>query len=457
MTFFKKKPKSDSASGYHGRNEFENSIHVEVKSLTDRLHSIIDIDTYDREVETELLKATLPVLDRVGKQYIETAGTNINEMNSRLFFAHAVLTYDFGDYWQRLYEMEEYTDIPTDISKKAVGKISEVMEALGNMAMLHLDTVPAAEFFFSSAIGLRKVIADNGKVAEDRVKFAETQKALADYLGANGQHYQAAKARKFAANAENGTISGLGFIEDKSEEEEKRYGRLIKIVPLPVWKSAEAVAEDKNPENGTGVYAIGSTMNVVEHDAPFGVFSIDPETGKMVERESTLADFLRDSTKKFAEDVTSSMHTALINIWAVPADHPADMPMKMVEKDKGWGKQAFVEMFEDVRMVDTWLVGTPICEIYARYDKGKVSVRLKVNNWERGKSIDKSLDQERHALYALADQPGHHYEEVIDRLTELNDIVDAAKNGTTDDWAWGIEKIMELLREAEKHAAAEDE
>lgn len=457
MALFKKKQKPDNAPGYHGRNEFEDSIHAEVKSLTNRLHSIIDIDTYYREVEAELLEATLQVLARVGKQYVETAATNINEMNSRLFFAHAVLTYDFGECWQRLYEMEEYAGIPTDISKKAVGRISEVMEALGDMAMLHLDTVPAAEFFFSSAMGLRKAIADNGKIAEDRVKFAVTQKVLANYLDANGQHYQAAKARKFAANAENGTIAGLGFIEDKSEEEEKRYGRLIKIVPLPVWKSAEAIAKDKDPENGTGVYAIGSTMNVVEHDAPFEVFSIDPETGEMVKRESTLADFLRGSTKKFVEDVTSSMHTALINIWAVPADHPADMPMKVVEKDNGRGKRAFVEMFEGVRMVDTGLVGTPICEIYARYDKGKVSVRLKVNNWERSKSVDKSLDQERHALYALADQPGHHYEETIDRLVELNDIVDAAKNGTADDWAWGIEKTMELLREAEKHAAAGDE
>lgn len=440
MNLLKKAPKEKSEEA------FEALITFKVESITKQIYSADkDVPFMLPEKESALLKDTEDLVDKLYAHISSDTGSTFSS-GIKFAFAHNELS-RLGNGWEELYEQEKEYGKGTDLSRKALTKISDVLERSGKLTLGSEYPPFAGEWFFGTAWKFREVIDDIAKVVEDRENFAKVEEALADYAEGEKQPYLASIARKSAEEAGNDIIPGIGFLADKSKEEERVFGQLIATVPIKLWKAAEEVAKTKSVENG-GVYAIMSTMNPVEDlDKPFSVFSIDRKDGELKEeKEITPREFFRGATEEHKNHIEEMMNKAVIALWAVPTDHPVDMPMNVVERGSSSNKHKFIQIFEGIGMREIGIEGYPICTITGIYRDGEVDVRMKIKNDLRRDSTAQSLKNEYDALSKLHEKSND--KAVWDKIIELNDRIKASESNAKTDWTWGLEKTMGLFGEA---------
>jgi hypothetical protein len=415
----------------------------ESDSIGKQVRILADTDTYNQAGEKTLSESTLHMLNSIDSEYVkavEAAKADSISLNSILSSLQKVLIYHLGNSWRELYDMEDYEDLPLSTSKEVLRRTSNTMETLGDIALQNNMAFYAAESLFAAACSLREKIGDVGKFLDDSKKFAKIQLMISEKSDKEGHTYSAAKAKKFAEDAEKGILPGIGFIEDLEEKKAKTYGRLIDHVTLEVWETAETIAQTSDIDFG-GVYAMGKNMAPVNPDTPVKKFTIDVKTGIIRESETTIKEFFKNSSKKQMDDEIAHARVAMINVWATPDDHPADMPIRVIAKDKH-GHAKRIEVFEGPGKLVIGMNGYPICSIFALYTEKEVEVRMKIQNGLRQESFIKANKREE-------DRKFEEPEEVwLERQNVLNGKKEAAYNGTDEDWAWGFEKAKELLNKA---------
>lgn len=421
-------------------NEYLES---ESDSIGEQVRKLADTGIYNPVEEKILSGSTLHLLNKIDLEYIkavEAAKADSTSFSSIMFSLQKVLTYHLGNNWRKLYDMEDYEGLPLSISKEVLRRTSNMMEMLGDIALQNNRAFYVAEPLFAAACDLREKIGDVEKFLEDSKKFAKIQLMISEELDKEGRTYSAAKAKKFAEDAEKGVLPGIGFIEDIEEKRAKTYGRLIDHVTLEVWKMAEIIAQNNDVDFG-GVYAVGKNMAPINTDGAFKKSTIGLKTGTIRESETAIKDFFKNSSKKQMDDEIAHFGVAMINVWATPDDHPADMPMRVIAKDEH-GHAKRIEVFEDPGKLVIGINGYPICSIFALYTEKEVEVRMKIQNGLRQESFIKANKNEEDIK---SEEPKEVW---LKRQSELNDKIEAAHNGTDEDWAWGFEKAKELLNKA---------